>query len=43
MCKFINDTLQKSIDDGKWKAAFDATLGEAGVDTPEAPKLDPCP
>jgi glutamate transport system substrate-binding protein len=42
MCQWINDTLQKSFDDGTWEDAFQATLGQAGVDTPEQPKLDPC-
>jgi glutamate transport system substrate-binding protein len=42
MCEFINDTLQKAFDDGTWADAFEATLGESGVDTPEPPTLDPC-
>ncbi len=42
MCQFINDTLQKSMDDGTWAKAFEATLGESGVKTPEPPKLDAC-
>jgi glutamate transport system substrate-binding protein len=42
MCKYLNDRLTKLIDDGTWKQAFDATLGEADVDAPEPPKLDPC-
>jgi len=41
-CKFVNDSLQESFDDGSWKAAFEKTLGESGVETPEPPKLDPC-
>jgi glutamate transport system substrate-binding protein len=43
MCDFLNTTLQKSFDDGTWAAAFEATLGQSGVDTPEPPTLDPCP
>ena len=42
MCQWITDTIQKSFDDGTWEEAFQATLGQAGVDTPEPPKLDPC-
>jgi glutamate transport system substrate-binding protein len=42
MCEFINDTLQKSFDDGTWADAFKATLGESGVETPDPPQLDPC-
>ena len=43
MCDFINETLQKSFDDGTWGDAFQNTLGVSGVDTPETPTLDPCP
>lgn len=42
MCDFINKTLQKSFDDGTWADAFEATLGESGVETPDPPTLDPC-
>lgn len=42
MCQFINDTVEAAMDDGTWASAFEATLGESGVDTPEAPALDPC-
>jgi glutamate transport system substrate-binding protein len=42
MCQWITDTLQKSFDDGSWAAAFEATLGKSGVETPDPPKLDPC-
>ena len=30
MCEFLNETIEGAFDDGSWKAAFDATLGEAG-------------
>jgi glutamate transport system substrate-binding protein len=40
MCEFLNDTIQKSYDDGTWAEAFEATLGESGVDTPEPPEPD---
>ncbi len=43
MCDFINETLEESFDDGTWADAFEATLGESGVETPETPELDPCP
>jgi len=43
MCQYINDTLQKAMDDGTWAKAFEATLGQAGVETPDPPTLDPCP
>lgn len=42
MCEWINDTLTASFDDGTWQDAFDATLGESGVEAPEQPTLDPC-
>lgn len=42
MCQFINDTLQKAFEDGTWAEAFEATLGESGVETPEPPTLDEC-
>lgn len=42
MCQFISDTLKQSYDDGTWAKAFEATLGQGGVDTPEPPALDPC-
>jgi len=42
MCGWINDTLTKAFDDGTWSDAFDATLGESGVDAPDRPELDKC-
>ena len=42
MCEFISDTLKKAEDDGTWADAFEATLGQSGVETPEPPALDPC-
>ena len=42
MCEFINASLEDAVDDGTWADAFEATLGQSGVDTPEAPALDPC-
>jgi glutamate transport system substrate-binding protein len=43
MCQWITDTLKKAQDDGAWDKAFEATLGKSGVETPEPPKMDPCP
>ena len=42
MCQFIVDTLQDAMDDGTWAEAFEATLGESGVETPEPPAMDAC-
>ncbi len=42
MCEWINSTLEASFEDGSWEEAFQSTLGQAGVDTPEQPELDPC-
>jgi len=42
MCEFINETLEASYEDGTWEAAFEATLGESGVETPEPPAVDAC-
>jgi glutamate transport system substrate-binding protein len=43
MCEFLNEALERSFEDGSWAAAFEKTLGQAGVETPEPPALDPCP
>ena len=42
MCQWITDTLQAAMDDGTWAEAFEATLGESGVETPEPPAMDAC-
>lgn len=42
MCEFINDTLEKSFEDGTWEDSFEATLGKSDVETPDTPELDPC-
>ena len=42
MCEFLNETLQTAMDDGAWAKAFEATLGQSGVETPEPPELDEC-
>lgn len=43
MCKFLTDTINKSFENGSWKKAFESTLGQAGVETPQPPETDPCP
>jgi glutamate transport system substrate-binding protein len=43
LCQFIGDALTEAQESGDWAKAFEATLGKSGVDTPEPPKLDPCP
>jgi glutamate transport system substrate-binding protein len=43
MCQWIVDTLTEAQDDGDWAKAFEATLGQSGVDTPEPPAMDECP
>lgn len=43
MCEWITDTIEDAYDDGAWAAAFEATLGQSGVDTPEPPAMDECP
>ncbi len=42
MCQWITDTITAAEDDGTWAAAFEATLGQAGVETPEPPAMDKC-
>jgi glutamate transport system substrate-binding protein len=42
MCQWITDTIKKAEDDGTYDKAFQATLGRSGVETPEAPAMDPC-
>ena len=34
---FINDTLEKIEQDGRWKAAWDATAGKVATETPAHP------
>ena len=42
MCEWISSTIEESYENGSWEEAFQATLGQSGVDTPEPPELDPC-
>ena len=37
---FINDTLQKAYDDGRWLAAWDATAGKVATEKPTPPTID---
>ncbi len=37
---FINDTLEKLYQDGRWKAAWDATAGKVATETPTPPTVD---
>ncbi len=41
-CQFLTDTIEESYEDGTWTEAFELTLGESGVDTPEPPEPDSC-
>ena len=41
-CQFLTDTIEQAQDAGTWAAAFENTLGQAGVETPEPPEMDPC-
>jgi len=43
MCQWIVDTLTEAQEDGTYDKAFEATLGQSGVDTPEPPAMDECP
>jgi len=42
MCQWIVDTLTEAQENGDWATAFESTLGQAGVDTPEPPEMDAC-
>jgi glutamate transport system substrate-binding protein len=37
---FINDTLEKAFQDGRWLAAWDATAGKVATDKPSPPAVD---
>jgi len=37
---FINDQLEELFDNDEWAKAFESTLGEIGLKTPEPPKVD---
>ncbi|HET7328689.1 MAG TPA: glutamate ABC transporter substrate-binding protein [Nocardioidaceae bacterium] len=43
MCEFLTESINESFDNGSWKEAFEATLGESGIETPDPPETDPCP
>ena len=42
MCQWITDTIKEAQDNGQWADAFEKTLGQAGVETPDPPEMDPC-
>jgi glutamate transport system substrate-binding protein len=42
MCEYISEILKQAVDDGSWAEAFEATLGQSGVETPPPPPVDPC-
>ena len=37
---FINDTLQKAFDDGRWLKAWEATAGKVATEKPTPPTID---
>lgn len=37
---FLNDTIEASYKDGRWAAAFKATIGKAGIPTPTPPPVN---
>jgi glutamate transport system substrate-binding protein len=41
-CKFINDTLQNAVADGRYKAAWEKTAGKVAGAAPALPAADPC-
>ena len=42
-CQFLTDAITAAQRDGSWGAAFDRTLGRAGVPRPPVPPPDTCP
>lgn len=42
MCQWITDTITAADEDGTYAEAFEATLGQSGVETPELPEMDEC-
>ncbi|HEV3365688.1 MAG TPA: glutamate ABC transporter substrate-binding protein [Acidimicrobiia bacterium] len=41
-CKFINETLQNAVADGRYKAAWEKTAGKVAGAAPSLPAADPC-
>lgn len=37
---FLNDKIEESYEDGSWEAAYERTVGTAGIPTPEPPPVD---
>ncbi len=40
LCEFLKQTIQESYENGSWQEAFNATLGQAGVEAPQPPAVD---
>lgn len=41
-CEFVRDALKAADADGRYKTAYDKTVGEHLKDEPKLPELDPC-
>jgi glutamate transport system substrate-binding protein len=41
-CEWVNTTLNELYEDGSWADAFAATVGTAGIETPEPPATGSC-
>lgn len=42
-CRFLTETIRAAEADGRWRTAFEDTLGQAGVPVPaQPPALSPC-
>jgi len=41
-CEFVNDTLEKLYENGKWAEAFEATIGTVIGEAPEPPATGSC-
>ena len=41
-CEFINETLTKAVDDGRYEAAWEKTGGTVKPEVPPLPELDQC-
>jgi glutamate transport system substrate-binding protein len=40
LCALVRKTIEESFENGKWKKAFEATLGKSGAPAPQPPELD---
>ncbi|MGK5685505.1 glutamate ABC transporter substrate-binding protein [Actinoplanes sp. URMC 104] len=41
-CEFLTAVIVEAERDGRWREAFDRTLGQAGVPAPDEPQPEPC-